>query len=295
MIRIPAYRRYLIGAVFLGSAACGLAQSPTPNTTLVVPPPGRAYVDSEVSWYRAEAFVEGDGSRQRFPGDLDFILAVLRASYSPVRHVAVGVDLPYRWANYHEPGLEATFTSRGLPGVGAFVDWSPSGPATRVEATVRVEYFVARSEGDRVVNVSDGINRLAATFQLQSRSASEPAQWIWAGNVHAQYGPSAAVDGDYFEWRVQVEGGTRVASPASRTLYAVGLIGYRGSSSARQEGNLFQDRGSKDIFGGILLDWRLLRAAQTPGQSLILSVVRDAWTRNALAGWRTTLSFRSAL
>lgn len=289
-------QRSLAGVLLVFAAtACGLAQAPTPNT--IVGPPARGYlsVEGETSWYRAESFIEADGTKQHFPGDLDFLLAVLRVLYSPIPNFAFGLDLPYRWAGYRDPGLEASFAAHGLPGIGGFVDWSPGGPVASVRPAIRVEYFRARSEGDRVVNVSDGVSRLATTIELRSGSGAGVPGWLWAGSIHGEYGASPFVDRAFFEWRAQIEGGPRLARLSDGGLYVLGLVGYRGSSAARQEGNLFQDRQSQDVFAGVLFDWSIHPPPNPPERRLRLSVVRNVWARNALAGWRSTLSFRTGL
>jgi hypothetical protein len=66
------------------------------------------------------------------------------------------------------------------------------------------------------------------------------------------------------------------------------VVGYRSSTSARQEGMFFHDRTSQGAFAGLRLDWQ--PPARTMIPSLRLSVVKDLRPRNALSGWRTTLS-----
>ena len=277
-------------AVALASGAAARAQLLTPNTTIVVPPAGHARVETEYSLFAADSFVDLDGHAQRFPGSLDFALAVLRASYSPWRHVAVGIELPYRRSTFDEPGIEASFVAKGVPGVGFFVDWSPGGDQPhRWRPVVRFEYFRAYTETDQALTVSDGANRYAATLGLDRAARPGTTGWRGGGTLQLIWGPPVEAERRFLESRLQAEAGRPVLDVFAGELSAFGLVGYRSSTTARQEGMFFHDRTSQGAFGGVRLDWQPpARLALVPG--VRASVVKDLQPRNALSGWRTTIS-----
>jgi hypothetical protein len=290
-MRAHAVNRGLVAlAVALASGGASRAQLLTPNTAIVVPAVGHARVETEYSLFAADSFVDLDGHAQRFPGSLDFALAVLRVSYSPWRNVALGVEQPYRRSTFDEPGIEASFVAKGAPGVGFFVDWSPGGDRLRRwRPVLRFEYFRARSEGDRVLTVSDGANRYAATLGLSRAARPGTTGWRGGGTFQLVWGPPVEAEPRFVESRVQAEAGRPVLHVLGGELCAFGLVGYRSSTTARQEGMFFHDRASQGAFAGARLDW------QPPARTALVtgvraSVVKDLQPRNALSGWRTTVS-----
>ncbi len=273
----------------LAGAGAARGQLLTPNSSIVVPPVGHARVETEYSLYAADSFVDLEGHEQRFPGSLDFALAVLRVSYSPMRNLAIGVQQPYRRSTFEEPGIEASFSSKGIPGIGFFVDWAPGGDRPhRWHPVLRFGYLRARNETDRVLTVSDGANRYSATFGLDSPPANGGQGWRGGGTFQLVYGPPLEAERRFLESRVQVEAGRPVLHVLGSELCAFGLLGYRSSTTARQEGMFFHDRTSQGAFAGLRLDWKLPARTMIPG--LRLSVVKDLRPRNALSGWRTTIS-----
>lgn len=275
--------------VLLASAGIGRGQLLTPNTSIVVPPVGYARVETEYSLYAADSFVDLEGHEQRFPGSLDFALAVLRVSYSPLRNLAIGVEQPYRRSTFEEPGIEASFSSKGIPGIGFFVDWAPGGDRPhRWRPVLRLEYFRARNETDQVLTISDGANRYSATFGLDSPASIGGQGWRGAGTFQLVYGPPLEAERRYLESRVQLEAGRPVLHVLGSEFRAFWLLGYRSATIARQEGMFFHDRTSQGAFAGLRLDWQ--PPARTMIPSVRLSVVKDLRPRNAISGWRTTIS-----
>lgn len=278
-------------AAFAYGAGCR-GQDLNPNTVVTVPPVGHGIVEVLYSSYRPEAFVGRDGVRQRFPGDLQFALGLLRLSYSPLRDFALGVEVPYRWTSYDEPGVEASFASGGWPGIGAFADWSPRQRGRRLQPAVRVEYQRARSETDQILTISDGVSRFAATLQLADGGAL-PAHWRGAARLRLEYGPPVEASPRHFEARVQLQAGPRLLHVGGTDLHGLAVLGYRASSAARQEGNFLHDRTSQGAFSGLLL------SSEFHGRALVrlvsLSALRDIRPRNALSGWRITFSVTSGL
>ena len=285
----PGRRGLAALAVALASVAVGRAQLLTPNTTIVVPPVGHARVETEYSLFAADSFVDLDGHAQRFPGSLDFALAVLRVSYSPWRNVAVGIEQPYRRSTFDEPGIEASFVAKGVPGIGFFVDWSPGGDRPRRwRPVVRFEYFRSRNETDQALTVSDGANRYSATLGLDRAARPGTAGWRGGGTLQLIWGPPVEAERRFIESRLQAEVGRPVLHLLGGELTAFGLVGYRSSTTARQEGMFFHDRTSQGAFAGARLDWQPAHLALVPG--VRASVVRDLQPLNALSGWRTTIS-----
>lgn len=275
-------------AALLAGAGTAGAQLLTPNDTIAVPPVGHTRVELVSSLYSVDSFVDLDGNAQRFPGSLDFALAVVRASYSPWRHVAFGIEQPYRRSTFNEPGIEATFVAKGIPGVGFFVDWAPGEQrADRWRPTLRLEWFRARDENDRPLTISDGANRASVALALAGPVGSSPGAWRREATFQLLYGPRLEGEHRYVEARVQLAAGRPVLRIMRSDLCAFGIVGYRSSTSARQEGMFFHDRTSQGAFAGARLDWQPAKAGVP---EIRLSAVEDVRARNALSGWRATLS-----
>jgi hypothetical protein len=289
MTRRAGHHIVAAAAVLLTGAGGAGAQLLTANDAIVIPPVGHMRVEAECSLFAADSFVDLDGHAQRFPGSLDFALGVLRASYSRWRNVALGVEQPYRRSTFDEPGIEASFVAKGIPGVGLFIDWSPAGDQShRWRPVLRFEYFRSRNESDQVLTVSDGANRYSAVFGLTPTARPGSASWRGGGTLQLMWAPPLEAEGRFFESRLQVEAGRAILHPFGFDLSVFGLVGYRSSTTARQEGMYFHDRTSQGAFAGLRLDWR---AAKGAAPEVRLSAVRDVRARNALSGWRTTLSF----
>jgi hypothetical protein len=288
--------RLALAALLSGLDAAALtAQAWTPNTRIEVPAADHFCLDGEFSWYRPESFVDRDGTVERFPGGLDFLLGVFRASYTVWHRLALGVEVPYRAAEYDDPGLEASYSARGLPGIGAFVDWAPGNAAAALRPALRFEIFFSRSEQDQVVNVRDGANRYSLALQLGQGDAVRSPTWRYWGNLRLEYAPSIVDRDRLLEGRLEVLGGPRVASLFGQGLYALILGGYRTATAALQEANFFGNRTSQNGFAGILVDWGPHSANEVPPLSLSVSAVHDFRPRNSLSGWRTTLTFVAGL
>lgn len=271
------------------------AQAWTPNSRIEVPAAGHFCLDGEFSWYRPESFVDRDGTVERFPGGLDFLLGVFRASYAVWPRLALGVEVPYRSAEYDDPGLEASYSARGLPGVGGFVDWAPGSASAALRPALRLEVFFSRSEQDQVVNVRDGANRYSLALQLGQGDAVRSPTWRYWGNLRFEYAPSIVDRDRLLETRLELLGGPRVASLYGQGLYALILGGYRTATAALQEANFFDNRTSQNGFAGILLDWGPRPGNAAPPLSLSVSAVHDLRPRNSLSGWRTTLTLVAGL
>ena len=283
-------RRRLASLVaLLAGAGVSRGQLLTPNSSIAVPPVGHARVETEYSLYAANSFVDLEGHEQRFPGSLDFALAVLRVSYSPMRNLAIGVEQPYRRSTFEEPGIEASFSSKGIPGIGFFIDWAPGGDKPhRWRRVLRFGYVRARNETDQVLTISDGANRYSATFGLDSPATQGGQGWRGGGTFQLVYGPPLEAERRYLESRGQVEAGRPILHVLGSEICAFGLLGYRSSTIARQEGMFFHDRTSQGAFAGLRLDWQ--PPARTTVPSVRLSVVKDLRPRNALSGWKATVS-----
>ena len=248
-----------LALVALAVAVCGSAslsgQAWTPNTAIEIPPKGHFLLDGEASWYRPEEYVDASGQPQEFPGSLGFELAVVRASYSIWPRTAVGVEVPYRWAEYDDPGLDASYDAHGLPGAGLFADWAPGSGGSGLQSAFRAEVFFSRSEQDQVVNVADGSNRYSVAWQLGPTDRALASAWRYGSSVRLEYGPAIPNRDRFFEARLQIQGGPRVASIGGEGLYALAVAGYRSATSDLQEGNFFGSRTSQNGFAGAQLAW----------------------------------------
>jgi len=282
----------LLGA--LVAAANAGAQFITPNTGLAVPPPGAARVEVEYSIYRVDEFVDLTGAAQAFPNHLYFNLGVLRASYSPFAHVAIGALLPYRWTSFAESEGEPSLTARGSPGLGVFADWSPADSGSRAPVLgVRVGYFHARTDDNPGVTISDGYSRYTAMVSLASAPAA-PDGWHADGSLDLEYAPAAAGQERQIEARLQIAAGRRIARLAGAELRLLALTGYRASRSAVEEDVYFHDLTSRNGFAGFRVEWA--PAPPAPDRwAARLSITDDFAPDNAVVGWRATLSFATTL
>jgi len=70
---------------FCLAAVAANGQPLYPSSPVAVPLVGHVFVETGLSAYRVDAFVERTGERQTFPGDLEFAFGLLRVSYSPLR------------------------------------------------------------------------------------------------------------------------------------------------------------------------------------------------------------------
>lgn len=281
-----------LSLAFCFAAAAANGQDLISNSSVAVPLVGHVFVETGVSAYRVDAYVGRAGERQAFPGDLEFSLSLLRVSFSPVRNFALGLQIPYCWTTYDEPGLEASFSSRGRPGLGGFLDWAPETRGRKFQPALRIEYLSARPETEKVLTLSDGVNRWAATFQLIALAGLLPAHWRGIGSIRAEYGPPHQAGEPHFESCLQLQAGPRLASLGAQELHALGIAGYRASSAARQEGNFFRNRTSQGGFAGLLVSWEAAPQG-SPSHALSVSLIRDIRPRNALLGWRAILSLKS--
>ncbi len=268
-------------------------QSLDPNGVVETPRPGGIVVELGYSMFWVKSFVtRTTGEENDFPGRLSFALGVLRVSYSPLRDLAAGVEIPYRWSRYADPGLDVSVQSRGSPGLGFFVDWSPASRAKRFLPAVRIEYLGARSETDRALTISDEVDRVAATLQVSALRGGLPADWTGIATLGFEYGLSAEIAPRHFESRVQVQVGPTLARLTSGDIHALLAVGYRQSASARQEGNFFHNRKSQGAFAGVVMEWDPSGGTR---RGISLSALRDVWSPNALSGWRLGLSLKSFL
>jgi len=136
------------------------------------------------------------------------------------------------------------------------------------------------------------VNRWAATFQLAALAGAVPARWRGMGSLRLEYGPPLEAEKAHFESCLQLQAGPRLARLRAGQLYALGVAGYRASSAARQEGNFFHNRTSQGAFAGLLFSWEAAPQG-SPFSSLSIAVLRDIRPRNALLGWRASLSLKS--
>jgi hypothetical protein len=285
----------LIVALCLGWTGTGLAQLVTPSTNVVVPPVGRTRVEIEFSWYRPEAFVDAFGSTQRFPGSLGFGLAIGRASYSPLPHLALGVVAPYRWTRLDIGQGGPSLSSTGNTGLGLFVDWA-RGPCRghALCPSARLGYYRARTDANPVITISDGIDRVFAFLQIASASPTGSDRWQEAGTLYLDSGWPTGITPRQFDARLQLELGHVLVRTGTSDLWLFALAGYRDSTSATEEDMFFHEGTSSSGFAGLRLNWRLDQ--EIPERRIVsLSVTRDFRPDNALVGWRGGISFATTL
>ncbi len=277
-------------ALGLAWAGTALGQFMVPESGVVLPPPKGALVEIEASWYSPEGFVDTSGTTQRFPGSLDFALAVVRASYSPARHLAFGLVVPYRWTEL-DLGVESlAVSSRGNPGFGVFADWSPAPCGGRsLCPSVRLGLYHARHDGSPIVTISDGIDRATAALTLAPSLPREDTRWRFAGTLWADFGRTPGIAPRQVDSRLEVELGRAIGRVRSSDLWLFGFAGYRTGTSATQEDIYFHNGTSRSAFAGLRLEWR--PASATAERRVVrLSVSRDLRPENALIGWRGAVS-----
>jgi hypothetical protein len=273
------------------------AQTFTPSTLLLSPAPGHVFVEVEAAWTRPGAFVSAEGAHNDFPGSLGFGVALLRASYSPLPHLAGGVELPFRSYRYHPDDFEAASGDSGVQGIGVFADWRPSGPAARLSCEARVEVFFAFDGHANPLSVSDGVNRYLVAFQVlsPSRGGVLPGWRLDAQTrVEFEHGPNSETEDQYVEWDLVGHAGARLAKVGPAELLLLAVSGYRRATSARQEGNIFGTSESQNALAGALLGLSWPDQASGPGPSIELSATREIGIKNSLDGWRGALTLRHA-
>ena len=287
--RIPA----ALAFAALAAASIVSAQAPRPSDVPSLPDTGRLLLKVETGWYRPGSFVSSEGDAQDFFEHPDFLLATLRASYSPLRRFAVGIELPYRYTRLPVPGAPA-LTADGVPGAGVFVDWAPF-ESSKLTSAVRAEYLRSRSAGEGAVTITDGSDRFSLDAAVFSRPGARPD---WRGGAHAgvRYAPdaasgeSASESRSFVEWEVDLRYGPRIARLGEANLALLALGGYALSTQAHQEGLVLHDLKARRAFAGAVLEAVWPNGASTaPDLSLI--VERDFAARNSLSGWRLTLAW----
>jgi hypothetical protein len=284
-----------VAGLALGSPAA--AQTFTPNTVLLSPAPGRFLAEAELSWNRPRAFVTEPGVANDFPGSLGFWFAVLRLSNSPLPHFSAGLELPFRSYRFWPNGFERAVSGSGIQGLGVFGDWHPSGPDARVSFEARAEVFFAFDGHANPLSTSDGVNRYLTAFQVLSGTETGllPGWRLDAqARVELEWGPNSEPEDHYAEWNLQAHGGPRVAKVGPAEILVLAVGGYRRATGARQEGNIFRTSASGSALAGGLVEVSWPGQAPAPGAAVELSVTREFGLKNALDGWRGTLSLRHA-
>jgi hypothetical protein len=277
----------------LAAASIAAAQAPRPADAPSLPDTGHVLMKVETGWYRPGSFVSSEGDAQDFFEHPDFLLATLRVSWSPLRRLAVGLDLPYRYTRVPVPGASA-LTADGVPGAGVFVDWEPF-DSSKLTSAVRAEYLHSRGAGEGAVTITDGSDRFSLDAAVFSRL--DP-QSVWRGGAHAgvrfapdaESGESASESRSFVEWEVDLRFGPRIARLGEGNLALLALGGYALSTQAHQEGLVLHDLKARRAFAGAVLEagWR---KAASAAPDLALTVERDFAARNSLSGWRLTLAW----
>jgi len=272
-----------------GIAVPAAAQNLVPTAEIRVPEARRWLVELDASLERASAFVDRDGTSERFPGVASFGLGALRVSYSPLPRLAAGVELPYRYARYDaEEGLRSP-SARGLPGFGIFVGWAATRDSSPLAAALRVGYFRSRDEKDQVITTADGIDRVSAAFEVFPRSDSVHPGWWTDAQVRVASGSRVGSGPRLFELGAVLRSGPRILRAGRRDLYAEGLASFRYANSAVEEANFFHNRAAESLEVGAVLDLRESDRARR-GPSFRLGFARSLRSRNSLTGWRFLLS-----
>lgn len=280
----------LAAALFGGAAAHAQAPSSAP---IVVPGHRRFLVETEVSAYRATAYVDRNGRTDAFFRAPEFLLAMARVSYSPLRRLAIGLLLPYRSSRIEPDAAPRALTASGSPGAGLFLDWSPPLSA-RVDGALRFAYFRARQQDGGVLTVSDGTDRYSVKGRLASSERLLAEPWTARLGFEVQYGRTRPTDQGLVESRWDLEGGRRVARAAGVELRLLLLGGYGLSTRGQQEGLFLHDLKMRRAFAGLAAEFEpASRGGGTP--ALDVSAEHDLYSRNALSGWRVTIGFRTGL
>jgi hypothetical protein len=273
--------------------AAGVAHGQAPaGLPITLPGAGRFLVESEISDYRPEEFVDHDGRSDAFLRPLDLIEATVRLSWSPISRLAVGVELPYRSSHMDVEGAPA-LTSNGSPGVRVFVDWAPVASA-KLDGAIRLGWFGAAASEDRALTVRDGFDRFSAKAWLKSGPDLLPPDWRIAFGAEAQYGRSRAADGDLVDVRLDIHAARRFARVGTAGLFLRGLGGYEIATRSVAEGLTWNDLKSRRAFAGVAVDaeWQTRPA---PAPHVELFAERGVWAANSLSGWRIGAAFRTGL
>ena len=279
-----------------GTLSSAAAQTTTPNLFLVRPQRSHVLVEMELSWSRPRAFIARNGDVERFSGPIGFGLGVLRVSWAPLAHVAVGVEAPYRAYRYRPDGFAEAATGSGSPGIGIFADWAPSREGARLAVQARAGAFFASAAHGLPLSVSDGLNRYSLAAQLTTPASGGLVAGLRVDFVvRLEYGPAPRSEDNYVEAQVFLRAGPRLLrlGPADLHLLAVG--GYRLAGAAREEANLLHDRNADNVVAGALLDVAWAGSSRGLRRSLLLGVTRQIGRSNALDGWRATLTLREGI
>jgi len=267
------------------------AQSPRPADVPSLPEAGRVLLKLETGWYRPGSFVTSEGDEQDLFGHPDFVLATLRASWSPLRRLAVGVEIPYRYTSLPVPDASA-LTAKGVPGAGVFVDWAPF-ESSKLRSALRAEYFHSSNAGEEAVTISDGSDRYSVNASVFSAPGADAPAWRGGAHAGAGYAPGRGggeSNGSFVEWEVDLRFGRRIARVGGADLAALALGGYAFSTESHQEGLVLHDLKARRALGGVVIQMDWPGGGSTPG-SLVVIVERDLAARNSLSGWRLTATW----
>ncbi|HKA37294.1 MAG TPA: hypothetical protein VKH43_10780 [Thermoanaerobaculia bacterium] len=264
------------------------AQSPRPADVPVLPPAGRFLLRLEAGWYRPSAFVDSEGVSQDFSGSPDFVLGTLRLSYSPVRRLAAGIELPYRYSRLPVPE-GSVLTASGIPGAGIYLDWAPV-RSSKLDSALRLEYFHSRSVSDEALTLSDGADRYSLDASLFTAETPQGPRWRGGAHSGVRYAPSTRQTSSLADWEIDLRWGCAIARAGGAEIAALALGGYAISSAARQEGLALHDLKSRRALAGFVLEAD--RDRGTPSsRGIALIVERDLGARNSLSGWRLTMTW----
>lgn len=249
----------------------------------------RWQLDQEISTYRTGTFVDRNGNRVRFGGDLAFDVATLRGSWAPARTLSVGMALPYRQSTFGSGDLTASFQARGLSGIHLFADWAPDRKPAGLAPSFRLDLFRPFSGGDLPITINDDVTLLTGSFHLGS------AQPFTRNRVRAailgslRYGFPHETTPRYVAAELLAAAGPSVRSFRSGSVFVSAVAGFRMGTAGRQEGNFLANRTARAAVSGVMGSFARPSDAR---DVLTVTATRDFAAKNSLQGWRVAVAVR---
>jgi len=278
--------RFAALPLWLASAAA-LGQLLVPATPRDAFESSRLLAELDASIFDVDSFVDRNGLRQRIAG-LRVLDGAVRVSWAPLSHVSVGLEADYRDSRLAPPGLPRAVAAEGLAGAGAYVLWSPSAAAARFPLTLRLAYFGAPDEPDRLLTIRDERSRASLGLELASAPDALPHDFRALFDWGFELGWRGRLRSHPYDTALRLAVGPRVLGSSSLSLHVLALAGIELSGAMPQEGLLFDGEFSSVAFAGPALQLESSR-----GWAAGLSATwRGIRVRNGLRGFRAAAVLR---